>query len=600
MGVLFIGWLLGRFSAAYITGTYKPANWPRLIGVQFSAVAGTAVFIFGTAIAHFRGMTGQFYRIVAVAISLENVLYYVIFMVAGLAVWGLLHYFFRRFAHNGVRSVLAIFLLTVVIPLLLFCRPGKPDNPDAHNPKPSDRGRNVILISVDTLRYDRVGWKINGKSLTPSLDEFAAESVIFDQCIVPMPVTVPSHCSMFTGLIPRNHGVRVQTNPLETHITTITEQLSEKGYTCGGIVAVKLLTGQNSGLDRGFHYYDDFWIWRDESRYFPLEIKHLTSGKIMNLIMTGRPRRLNRFQRRAEPVIDTTLNWLDKVKDDDFFCFLHLFDPHWPYDAPEPYTKMYDKDYDGPVEFHPDLLNTHAISYDEKATQDDFDHLVARYDGEVTYTDSQLKRLFDGLKEHGLWDETMIILTADHGESFEHDYFFDHTLRVYQSCIHVPLIIKPFGGADGKRVDALCSTVDIFPTICDALGIQTPDGLDGVSLKPFIEGVAEEGYVAHPEMYSESYPFAIGDQGCGRTYSIIKGDDKLIYSPYAYPYAPRYRLYELTGDPDEKLNLADYPSVLFDELSLLLDKWVKADKGLDMGILGPDERETLKALQYLN
>ncbi len=600
LSVLFIGWLLGRFVAVYIANTYKPGDWPHMIGAQFAAFAGAAVFIFGTPIAHFSGMKGQFYKIVAVALTLENVLYYVIFLAAGLLVWVALRYFFRRFAHTGIRSVITVFLLLIVIPLLLFCRPAKPDNPDSHNPRPSGKGRNVILISVDTLRYDRLGCNFNEYIRTPSIDELAGESLIFDHCIVPMPVTVPSHISMHTGLMPRNHGVRVQTVPLEPHNLTIAELLGEKGFTCGGIVNVKLLTGQNSGLDQGFHYYDDFWVGRNESRFFPLEIKHLVSGKILNLLLTGRPRSPNRFQRRAEPAINNTLEWLDEVKDEDFFFFLHLFDPHWPYDAPEPYTEMYDPDYDGSVTFHAGQLSDKAMTYDEKATQEDFDHLVARYDGEVTYTDSQLKRLFDHLKKLGLWDETMIILTADHGESFGHDYFFGHILRVYQSCIHVPLIIKPFAGADGERVDALCSNIDFFPTICDALGIQTPDELDGVSLMPFIEGVAEEGYEVHPEIYSESYPFATGDQSCGRTYSLTRDHDKLIYSPYAFPYAPTWRFYGLADDPDEENNLADHAGALFDELVLLLTKWVSSDEGLEMGLLGPDDRETLKGLQYLN
>jgi arylsulfatase A-like enzyme len=233
-------------------------------------------------------------------------------------------------------------------------------------------------------------------------------------------------------------------------------------------------------------------------------------------------------------------------------------------------------------------------------TKQDFNHIVARYDSEVTYTDAQLGRLFDRLKELDLWDETMIILTSDHGESFEHDYFFNHSARVYQSCIHVPLIIKPFGRIYSGRVDALCSNTDIFPTVCEALNLSVPKELDGVSLSPFLNGTGSETFVPHQFLLSESYPFSNGLQSIGRTYSIIRGDHKLIYSPNAFPVAPTYQLFDLSAEPNEEDNLYDSLPELSNELFTPLKQWVLEDKGVAQGVSGRIEREALKTLQYLN
>jgi arylsulfatase A-like enzyme len=146
----------------------------------------------------------------------------------------------------------------------------------------------------------------------------------------------------------------------------------------------------------------------------------------------------------------------------------------------------------------------------------------------------------------------------------------------------------------------LCSITDIFPTICDLLGLKVPPDLDGTSLAPLIEGTAKPDFRAHDYLFSESYPFVSGDQSIGRNFAINNGKEKLIFSPYGFPFEPTYQLYDLTTDPGEENNLYSTRTELSIILSGLLNKWVSEDEIVAQGVPGQIEREALKTLQYLN
>jgi len=593
MGILFVACLVARVAAISIGRIYNPSAWDRMLGGQYALAAGTSVFVFGTMMSLYRSTS------LSMPFDGGDIIYYPIFLLAGIIAWAILSRLFRFLSNRNSLFTPGLIVLLIIITLLLFVRPAAPDNPDVHNPNLYKRGRNVVLISIDTLRYDRLHCNGNETIETPSIDTLSEQSINFDNCIVPMPITVPSHCSMMTGLTPRNHGVRSMMSPLADSHLTLAEILAQEGFTCGGFTAVSLISGQNSALDQGFHYYDDYWIFEGESVYFPREVKYSYAGRILNKFLAERITTLSRFERRAEPTVDSAIRWLEYVKDEDFFCFIHVFDPHWDYDAPEPYTVKYDPGYDSPLSEHPNpqkLLTGHTLKLNER----DINHLAARYDGEVTYTDHHLGRFFDKLRDLGLWDETMIILTADHGESFEHDYYFGHNDRVFQSTIHVPLMIKPFAGTGGERTDTLCSNTDFLPTICDVLGLPAPSGLDGVSLAGFMNGTAAEDEQAHPYVFSETYFVDGNPQNYGKMYSINRGMEKLISSPYGYPYVPKYQYYNLDIDRGENLNLYEMFKGDIVDLTLLLDGWADADEDVLGEATGLIERENLKSLQYLN
>jgi len=596
-----VGWLLGYFVGSYIGHLYKPSNWPNLLGKHYSSAAGVAVFVFGSLFTLFHGSIEGRYSSASHFFKAENITYCIIFIIAALSAWLLLRFIFTRLSRRGGAPVAGLIAAFIVIPLIIFLRPTPPNNPDKHNPNPGNKGRNVILISIDTLRYDELGCDGNDRIRTPDIDALAAEGVIFDNCIVPIPLTLPSHATMLTGVNPRTHGLRGQDHRLGKSFTTLAERLSDEGFTCGAFVSMSALKGKTSSFDQGFHYYDDYWVYKDESRFFPPEVKFFAAAKILNRIIVGMTRNIHPFERRAELAVDSALNWLDYTKDDDFFCFLHLYDPHWDYNAPEPYKNMYDPNYDESKFKFNNKLRLHMWNHELQLNPDDINHLAARYEGEVTYTDAQLGRFFSRLKELGLWDKSIIILTADHGECFDHDYYFGHQDRVYQSCIHVPLIIKPIGGSDGRRYSTLCCNADFFPTICDMLDISASRDLDGVSLARLLMPPHDETLKPHQDIFSESYGFdSFNLQHYGKVYCIIKDDMKLIYSPFAFPYAPIYQYYNLTVDPYEENDLYDSHSEAADILAKQLDKWVAEDKETLRGLPGKIEMEELKALQYLN
>lgn len=599
LGIFFAAWLVGRITAISIGRTYDPSGWYRMLGSQYVVTAGIAVFVFGTLMTLYRGPTADIVHTGGIKLDGNSIFYYPIFFIAGLITWVLVRWIITSLSNRHRMFSPGLIALFFIVIMILFVRPSPLPRPDTHNPEPSGKGRNVVLISIDTLRYDRLRCNGNMDIQTPNIDALSAESVNFDNCIVPMPVTVPSHCSMLTGQNPRTHGIRTMLSPLPDAFPTIAGELSEEGFTCGGFVSVGLLSGANSALDRGFHYYDDHWILEGESRFFPREIKYFTSGRILNRFLKKPLTILSRFERKAESTVDSAINWLDHVKDEDFFCFMHVYDPHWDYNAPEPYKTMYDPDYEGILKDH---RNPEKFLYKHKLKigEPDFDHLVARYDGEVTYTDHHLGRFFNRLKELGLWDDTMIILTADHGESFEHDYYFGHNDRVYQSTIHVPLIIKPFAGTTGARTDTLCSNMDFLPTIHGMLGLRVLSGLDGEDLSSFIKGTAGEGEQAHSRVFSETYSLEWNRQNYGKMYSTHRGLEKLIFNPYAYPFVPLYQYFNLADDPDEENDLYATSFNVINELILTLKKWADADTETGLESAGAIEEEELRSLQYLN
>jgi arylsulfatase A-like enzyme len=595
-----IAWVVGFLAGVFVGRIYDPQKWPRILGNHYAITAGVATFIFGVYLAIYRSQAGEIYRSRFTVPVLEGTLYFLIFIVIGIVIFWLLRILFVRLSNRNPSYGIVLIVLFIIIPIVAFLRPAPPNDPDKHNPNPGNNGRNILLVSIDTLRYDRLGCNFNDYIKTPNIDMLAEESIIFDNCIVNMPITLPSHCSMLTGLNPRNHRVRTQDFYLDRSFLTIAERLSDEGFTCGGFVSMAIMGAVNTNLDQGFHYYDDYWIYANNSRFFPPEVKYFIAGLIINKVFTGKAGARSIYERRAEQAVDSALNWLDFVKDEDFFCFFHVFDPHWDNKAPEPYTDIYSPEYSGEFKFSPEAKD-HIWTHKLKITEDDFNQFVARYDGEVTYMDAQLGRLFARLKELGLWDKTMIILTSDHGESFEHDYFFSHADRVYQSCIRVPLMIKPFYGVERQRYNVLCSVTDIFPTICKPLNISTPANLDGGSLFTYLNANVDEKAEIRPHIFSESYAFAnYNAQHYGKTYSIIKDNDKLIYSPYGFPYVPIYQLYNLEEDTWEENNIYEPSSPLAEELAKLLEKWVADDEKTIQGMTGAIQRENLRSLQYLS
>ncbi|MEN8181855.1 MAG: sulfatase, partial [Myxococcota bacterium] len=375
--------------------------------------------------------------------------------------------------------------------VLAACTPAEPP------PRP-----NVLLVTLDTTRADRLGAYGNPSGVTPNLDRLAAESIVYTHALAPSSWTLPSHASLFTGKFTSSHGARydpqgplvltdvipgkpgwerIRARGLEGDQITLATLLSEAGYATGAVVAGPWLM-RVMGLDAGFAFYSDAGI---ES----------VNGRL------------------AADVTDTALAWLSEPRE-PFFLFLNYFDAHAPFSPPAGFLR---KDAPAP----PGLSAKEA-------------RRLARYEGEIRYMDHHLGRLLAGLRELGLYDSTWILVTADHGEALGEHGTRGHGSTLYQEVLHVPLIMRYPHGAEGPaRRSDLVQLVDLLPTILHRLALPTPPGIQGSP----IDGLS------HP-VVAEVYPLMDGGRGALRA-QLTDGYKFLWRSD------GRHQLFDVEADPGE-------------------------------------------------
>ncbi|MAE61930.1 MAG: hypothetical protein CMJ49_11310 [Planctomycetaceae bacterium] len=288
------------------------------------------------------------------------------------------------------------------------------------------RPRNVIIISLDTTRADHLGGYGNTRTITPNIDQFAAQGVLFETVYAPAPMTLPSHATMMTGLDPPAHGVHDNlTYKLHEDHTTLADILGRRGFETGALISTFVLDSRFN-LDQGFAAYDD----------------HL-----------GGDAEVHNNERVAGQTVDRALDWMRQNADLPFFMFLHFYDAHDPYEPPEPFRSRFK------------------------------DNLYA---GEIAYMDQQVGRVLDELTSLGLDDETIVIVVADHGEMLGSHGERTHSYLIYQPVIDVPMIIRTPGSLTDHRVTEPVGIVDVAPTICGVLGINALDDTNGEDLSPFL------------------------------------------------------------------------------------------------------------------
>lgn len=431
----------------------------------------------------------------------------------------------------------------VVVALLIVagvgCRgdssPAPPATPTVAEPSEA-RSHNVILVTIDTLRLDRVSSYGSDRVDTPNMDSFASEGVRFANAASTVPFTLPAHSSILTGLYPPGHGVRENVGyTLDGAVPTLAEVLSDGGWSTAGFVSAFVLD-RRWGIGRGFdHYFDDF---------------DLSDFETPNL---------GSVQRSGDVTIAEAIRWLDqRPQDRPFFIWLHLYDPHDPYEPPEPFASM-----------HPDRP----------------------YDGEVAYTDSLVGEFRQALEDRGLLDSSLVILTADHGEGLGDHGESSHGFFLYDTTIHVPLIVRlPSAAHGGRVVESAVSHVDLLPTILDAVGVRAPDVVHGESLLPMIEG--DETNLDRG-VYSESlYPLL--HYGWSPLRALRTGNQKLID-------APRPEVYDLPVDRGEEHDLSTARPVVLEELKIQLAELRTEieDDGPAAGSSPDLDPETLAQLQAL-
>lgn len=369
--------------------------------------------------------------------------------------------------------------------------------------KVSDKDiRNVVLISIDTCRPDFLSCYGYPLKTTPNIDALAAEGVLFEKVISPVPFTLPAHCSMLTGLIPPFHKVLDNTfYNLAEDKTTLAEILKANGFSTGGFISTFVINS-DFGLGQGFDKYDD---------------EFSDDRNTMGLV-----------ERRAEETTDHALEWLENNKDKNKFLFLHYFDPHFTYDAPEPFASRF------PYARFPWNFRTNQPP-----------KYAGLYAGEIAYVDHNIGRVIRKLKQLGIYDSTLICITSDHGESLGQHKEATHGFYIYEATTRVPLIMKVPGAKKGIRVNSVVGLIDIVPTICSALGIEISHEIQGKDLMSYIKDPGSEPYPGR-SLYCQSLEPTKYDS------NPLLG---LVEDRYKYILTNNSELYDVSEDPGEMRNI---------------------------------------------
>jgi choline-sulfatase len=403
---------------------------------------------------------------------------------------------------------------------------------------------NIILITLDTARADRMGFLGSQLGLTPNLDGIARESTVFTRAYAQVPLTTPSHATILTGTYPQFNHLGDLGNALTKDTPYLPDLLHQRRYATAAFVGSQVLDPKGAaapGFQRGFDTYDAGFHSRaeGEDRYASEE-------------------------RRADIVIDHALHWLKSQGRKPFFLWIHLYDPHDPYDPPEPFKSKY---------------------------------ATAPYNGEIAYLDACLAKLFTALKGAGLYNSSVIAIAADHGETFGEHGEQSHGFFLYDETIHVPLLIKmPGTRASGIQVSSRVGLVDLAPTLLAAVGVRVPPSMQGNSLLPLTKG--DQSRSADREdgrpIYSETnYPQRAFGWSWLRSWRAGK---------YLYIDAPHRELYEESSDPKALHNVADSFPAVADTLQAQLDdlrRRTSAGDSPEAASLTPEQAEKLQALGYV-
>ncbi len=475
-------------------------------------------------------------------------------------------------------------------------------HPDRRRPEDSSTGRtDVLLVSIDTLRADHVGCYGAASAKTPTIDALAAQGVLFEQAISQANTTGPSHTTMLTGLYPAEHGALSNGVRLSNRVKTLSDALA-RTHSSAAFVSGFTLANELCGLAARFDWYDDqmaLWPW------LPRILERSQLGRALVRFARGRGVDLYRADRPAGATIDAAVRWLRSRGDEPLFTFVHLYDPHAPYEPPEEFARLHGEARRGEFDWYE--LSTperEVLVNDPQAVA----HMKSLYAGEISYADAQLARLVDELKRSGRWERTLVVLTSDHGEGLgAHDYWFDHGTYLYDEELHVPLIVRfPGDQHAGTRVKHQVRLLDIAPTVLDYLGARETLKTSGESLVVAASGApdaTDRSSYALSDIAGDVSGFAIG----GRRMSLRSKGCKLIWSSAHWldtqRVPEREEFYTLGRDPNELDDLrrdGGKPAFPFEDLARQLEAWREATfSARAENELAPEVIERLKQLGYL-
>ncbi len=444
----------------------------------------------------------------------------------------------------------------------------------------SGRPPNIILITIDTLRVDHISCYGYERSTTPFLDTIASKGTLFQKAYATSSWTLPSMTSIFTGLYPRTHGLHRVTfvhneerkittwgttthQVLSPHLVTLAEVLKKNGYRTFGISCNPHLS-EGMGFARGFDYFGNYWF---------------VDGKIIN----------HKVQL-----------WEEELKESDrYFLWLHYFDPHDPYEAREPWIREYNSNEEQYRKWSEESYNIFGREKEVASQPGLLETLVDLYDSEINYTDSLIQVLLQELLPPD--PNRMIIITSDHGEGFLEHELVGHGNSLFEELIRVPLIIMP---PEGKIVfsfvDQSVTINDIFPTICEAAGLDVPSGLHGRSLFPLMEDEREVEWDGERDIISEVRREDVEE---GYQEVLIRGRWEYNVRRKRGKESLEHFLYDLENDPSERVNLIQSDPVTASNMLTALNMWLDAyplfEAPVAEQMMNREQMEQLESLGYL-
>lgn len=460
---------------------------------------------------------------------------------------------------------------------------------------------NVLLISIDTLRADHLSCHGYARPTTPNLDRLAAEGTRFSHAFGTAVWTPPAHGSMLTGLYPTQHGV-VDENRLDDAVPTVAMLMARSGYRTFGVVNNSQV-GPLTGLDRGHATFHE--VWRGDP-----------GGSVVSRGMRYLQRRLLEARglndHGAERSNRLTIDWLAANRGGDpLYAFVHYIEPHNPLGAPRPFRDRW---------VDPDRRDVDAqrlalvadnplacFTDDLQMTEDELFQLTAMYDEEIAYTDMRIGELFDAMRDQGIYDDTLIVVTADHGEHFGEHGMYSHVASLHEPIVHVPLIVKFPGQGSSVVSSGLTQHVDIVPTILSHAGVEHPlaDRLRGRVLQA-------AGGPGHEVVYAEwegRVPYYVQKR--------LRGKDSSVCERFLRPSAMirdrQYKLilhrggetelYDLDADPGEQANLASTEASRLATMRERLESWhreiVKDAPAGSRYQIDPEIQKHLESLGYM-
>ena len=425
--------------------------------------------------------------------------------------------------------------------------------------------KNIILISLDTVRPDHLGTYGYPKDTSPTIDRLAEKGAVFNDAVAVSPWTRPSNATLLTGVYPLQHGARTFRSTLSADVPSLPELLAPAGFRCAAIVS-SMLINERSGLDRGFEFF----------RYVS-EWKRLPGGG-------------KRSQDPGTRVTRDAIEWLDANAESRFFLFLHYYDAHSDYWAADEFQRLFASDYEGEVNGSTAQLMA-VLRGERQLGEGELEHLKALYDAEIRQLDDEIRKLIEYLESEGLDRSTAILVTSDHGEEFMEHGGVLHARTYFREVIGVPLVMAGPGVPQGWRSDVVASHVDIAPTLLALAGLPVPPSMAGLDLARF--------WSSSPPPPTSRHLFAEADHSndVPDQYRMVRsGSHKLIVDRRTGVY----QFYDLAVDPAERHDVGEkHPERVREQLAAL--RAFEAEQRVPGGSLdlSSDDLEALSVLGYV-